>query len=145
FHRALTALPWYRDLELERHGARYVEPELNVALILPDDRSLEWWTDLDRTADSFAQFSPRDAAALRRWAEEFRPIVERILIPEAQPPPLPPERRRELLERSTLGRRLLEVQARSPLEFVEQEFEHDVVRAGLLFFNGLREIDLRLK
>ena len=35
--------------------------------------------------------------------------------------------------------------ALSPLEFVVREFEHDVVRAGLLFFNGLREIDLRLK
>jgi phytoene dehydrogenase-like protein len=32
----------------------------------------------------------------------------------------------------------------SPLEFVSKEFENDVVRAGLLFFNGLREIDLRL-
>jgi phytoene dehydrogenase-like protein len=33
----------------------------------------------------------------------------------------------------------------SPLEFVQREFENDVVRAGLLFFNGLREVDLRLK
>jgi phytoene dehydrogenase-like protein len=144
FHRAVTAMPWYRDLELERHGARYIEPELNVALILPDGRALEWWTDLDRTAASFAEFSPRDAAALRRWVEEFRPIVEQILLPEAQSPPLPPERRREWLERSARGRRLLEVQQWSPLEFVEREFENDVVRAGLLFFNGLREIDLRL-
>src|SRR5262249_3260869 len=144
FHRAVTALPWYRDLELHHHGARYVEPELNVALVLPDGRSLQWWTDLDRTADSFAEFSPRDAAALRRWVEEFRPIVENILIPEAQSPPLPPDRRRDLLGRSALGRRLLEMSALSPLEFVQREFEHDVIRAGLLFFNGLREIDLRL-
>jgi phytoene dehydrogenase-like protein len=145
FHRAVTAMPWYRDLELERHGARYVEPELNVALILPDGRSLQWWTDLDRTAASFAEFSRRDAEALRRWAEDFQPIVERVLIPEAQSPPLPPERRRELLGRSALGRRLLAVAERSPLEFVREEFENDVVRAGLLFFNGLREIDLRLR
>jgi phytoene dehydrogenase-like protein len=145
FHRAITAMPWYRDLELERHGAGYVEPELNVALLLADGRSLQWWTDLDRTAASFAEFSSRDAAALRRWVEEFQPIVEQVLIPEAQSPPLPPERRRELLGRSRLGRRLLEVSERSPLEFVEQEFENDIVRAGLLFFNGLREIDLRLR
>ncbi len=144
FHRAITAMPWYRDLDLERHGARYVEPELNVALILPDDRALEWWTDFEKTVASFGEFSPRDAAALRRWVDEFRPIVEHILVPEATSPPLPPERRRELLSRSALGRRLLEVAERSPLEFVTQEFEHDVIRAGLLFFNGLREIDLRL-
>src|SRR5262249_31523744 len=111
FHRALMAMPWYRDLELERHGARYREPELNVALILPDGRSLQWWTDPERTAESFAEFSPRDAAALRRWVAEFRPVVEQILLPEAQSPPLPPGRRRELLEPSPLGRRLLEVSA----------------------------------
>jgi phytoene dehydrogenase-like protein len=144
FHRALNTMPWYRDLELERHGASYLEPELNVAMILRDGRALEWWTDLDRTAASFAGFSRRDAAALVRWTEEFRPIVEGILSVEAQSPPLPPERRRELLARTKLGRRLLEVAALSPVEFVEREFENDAVRAGLLFFNGLREIDLRL-
>ena len=145
FHRALTAQPWYRDLELERHGAHYIEPDLNVALILPDGRSLEWWTDFDKTVDSFAQFSKKDVAALKRWVEVFRPIVERILIPEAQSPPLPPDKRRSLLQRSSLGRTLLEVSSLSPLDFVAREFENDVVHAGLLFFNGLREIDLRLR
>lgn len=145
FHRAVTAMPWYRDLELERHGVRYLEPELNVALFLPDGRALEWWTDLDRTVASFAEFSPRDAATLRRWAEEFQPIVEQILRPEAMAPPLPPAARRAQFERTPMGRRLLEIQELSPLEFVAREFEHDTVRAGLLFFNGLREVDLRLK
>lgn len=145
FHRAVTAMPWYYNLDLHRHGAHYVEPELNVALILPDGRSLQWWTDLDRTVESFAEFSRKDAATLGRWVEEFRPIVEQILRPEALAPPLPTERRHELLGKSALGRRLLQVAERSPLEFVMEEFEHDVIRAGLLFFNGLREIDLCLK
>ncbi len=145
FHRAATDMPWYRDLELERRGVKYVEPELNAAMVLRDGRVLEWWTDLDRTAASFAEFSRTDAATLRRWAEEFRPIVEEVLAPEARSPPLEPGRRRRLLERSKLGRRLLEVSALSPLELVATEFEDDAVRAGLLFFNGLREVDLRLK
>lgn len=145
FHRAASEMPWYRDLQLAQHGARYVEPELNVAMILRDGRTLQWWTDLDKTCDSFAQFSPRDARALRRWVEEFRPIVDRILTPEAQTPPLPSRRREELLQQSSLGRRLLEVSCLSPLQFVEREFRHDAVRAGLLFFNGLREVDLRLE
>src|SRR5437762_6037912 len=145
FHRALTAMPWYRDLELEQHGVRYLEPKLNVAMILRDGRALEWWTDLDRTVSSCAAFSRRDADTLRRLAEEFKPIVEKILLPEAQSPPLEPGLRRRLLEGSALGRRLLEISALSPLEFVTGHFENDTVRAGLLFFNGLREVDLRLK
>lgn len=145
FHRALSAMPWYGDLELGDHGARYVEPQLNVAMILADGRVLEWWTDFEKTYASFAAVSPRDADTLRRWVREFEPIVENILLPEAQSPPLPPARRRELLARSALGRRLLEVQRLSPLEFVRRQFEHPAVQAGLLFFNGLREVDLRLR
>ena len=145
FHRAVTAMPWYRDLGLEHHGVRYLEPKLNVAMILRDGRALEWWTDLDRTVASCAGFSTRDADQMRRLAEEFKPIVEKILLPEAQSPPLEPGLRRRLLERSALGRRLLEISALSPLEFVTRHFENDAVRAGLLFFNGLREVDLRLK
>jgi len=145
FQRAITAMPWYVDLDLERHGARYIEPELNVALLTRDGRALEWWTDIDRTIGSVAQFSRRDADALRRWHDEFVPIVEGILGPENRSPPLPPGERRELLSRTAAGRRLLEVSACSPLEFVQREFEDPTVMAGLLFFNGLREVDLRVR
>ena len=145
FQRAITTMPWYADLDLERHGAHYIEPELNVALLTSDGGLLAWWTDIERTARSFEQFSPNDAATLRRWHHEFVPIVNDILAPESKAPPLPPDERRRLLERSAAGRRLLQVSALSPLEFVQQEFEHPTVQAGLLFFNGLREVDLRVR
>lgn len=143
YHRGLTHLPWYGDLELERHGAHYVEPPLNVVLLTRDGRSLEWWNDFDKTLASFARFSAKDADTLARWRTAFRPVVEMILEPEAQSPPLPPAERRRLLSRSALGRLLLQTSALSPLEFVRREFEHPTVQAGLLFFNGLREVDLR--
>lgn len=143
YHRALNRMPWYRDLELKRHGAVYLEPELNVSLLLKRGAALEWWTDFEKTVEAFARFSRRDADTLRRWRDDFLPIVEEILIPEAQAPPLHPGRRRALLEQSARGRLLLSVSALSPLEFVQREFEHPVIQAGLLFFNGLREVDLR--
>src|SRR5215469_16834922 len=100
FVRAVTAMPWYADLELARRGAQLIEPELNVALITSDGRALEWWTDIGKTIDSFSAFSRRDAASLRRWHDEFVPIVAQILAPEARSPPLPPEARRALLSRT---------------------------------------------
>ena len=112
-------------------------------MICPDGQTLKWWTDLERTLESVAQVSGRDAEVLRGWVERFEPIIERLLIPESTSPPLPPAARREWLEGTSDGRLLLEVSACSPLEFVRSEFEDPVVRAGLLFFNGLREVDLR--
>jgi phytoene dehydrogenase-like protein len=90
-------------------------------------------------------FSKRDAETVRRWHTDFVPIVRDILIPEGRSPPLPREEREARLKQSAAGRRLLEVSALSPLEFVHQEFEHPTVKAGLLFFNGLREVDLRVR
>ena len=113
------------------------------ALLTREGSALEWWTDFERTYASFASFSRRDAGTARRWREKFIPIVERILTPEAQAPPLPPDQRRALLSRSAEGRHLLEISQFSPREFVLREFEHPVIQAGLLFFNGLREVDRR--
>jgi phytoene dehydrogenase-like protein len=145
FQRAITTMPWYRDLDLQHRGAEYIEPELNVVLLTRDGRALEWWTDFECTAQSFAEFDKEDAATLRRWRDDFIPIVENILIWEGRSPPLPQEQRRKLLERSAMGRKLLETSELSPLEFVQREFRNPTIQAGLLFFNGLREVDLRVR
>jgi len=145
FHRAVTQMPWYTDLELQRHGATYIEPALNVAMLLSDGRSLEWWTDFEPAANSFAALDERDARTLRQWRDDFLPIVADILAPEAAAPPQEPAARRRRLEATPEGRLLLATAEMSPLEFVRREFRHPAVQAGLLFFNGLREVDLRLK
>src|SRR6185437_15359024 len=145
FRRAVTTMPWFMDLDLDRHGAQYIEPELNVALLTNDGRALEWWTDFEKTVESFASFSKRDAKTLCRWRDDFVPILNGILVPEALSPPLPPDVRKTILQRSSAGRRLLDVSELSPLEFVHREFEHPTIQAGLLFFNGLREVDLRAR
>ena len=74
FQRAATDMPWYRDLELEKHGARYIQPELNVALLLKDGGSLQWWTDFPRTKESFARVSEKDARTLG--------LVNRVVAPD---------------------------------------------------------------
>ena len=86
FHRALTAMPWYLDLQLEEQGAKYVEPELNVALILKDGKSLQWWTDFERTYESLCQLSRRfirSSHDIKPWAprcalHNWRPFAARF-------------------------------------------------------------------
>jgi phytoene dehydrogenase-like protein len=87
----------------------------------------------------------KDAQSLRRWRDDFVPVLEKIVAPEGRTPPVPAAERRVRLEKSREGRLLLAASELSPQEFVLREFEHPVVQAGLLFFNGLREVDLRCK
>ena len=137
-------MPWYADLDLERLGARYIEPELNVALITRDGRALEWWTDIDKTIESVSRSSaggtPTRCGAgttnSSRSSQAFS--VPRIVRRRCRQP-----NAGRCWNARLQGRRLLDVSALSPLEFVQREFEHTTVQAGLLFFNGLREVDLR--
>lgn len=145
FHRGITGMPWFGELGLEQAGAEYLQPELNTAVVLRDGRVLEWWTDLERTIASFAEFDLGDAKRLQEWHDRFRPVMENILVPESLKPPQPPEDRERELSRTSEGRLLQEVSRLSPIEFVEQEFNDPAIKAGLLFFNGLREVDLRCR
>src|SRR5207302_11367293 len=61
FHGIIHMGPVYRDLELERYGARYVWPENQFAHVFPDGRALVCSRELERTVENVARFSKRDA------------------------------------------------------------------------------------
>jgi phytoene dehydrogenase-like protein len=145
FHRAVTLAPWYRDLELERRGVRYIEPELNVAVLRDDQQSLRWYTDLPRTCGSIAEFSERDAQTFRELCETFAEVSSRVILPYNAHPPLPPEALRIRLSRSAVGRKFLEVQPLSAAEFAMARFEHPQVQALMLFLSGAREVDVHAR
>src|SRR5262245_48165129 len=145
FHRAVTLAPWYRDLELERRGVRYIEPELNVAVIREDGGSLRWYTDLGRTCDSIREFSARDAETFRALGEAFAEVSTRVLLPYNAHPPLTREALRGRLSRSAAGRRFLEVEPLSAAEFAMTRFEHPQVQALMLFLAGAREVDMNAR
>src|SRR5947208_10922182 len=76
FHGIIHMGPVYRDLELERHGARYVWPENQFAHVFPDGRSLVCSRSLDRTVRNVARYSARDAETFREFAHVYRRALE---------------------------------------------------------------------
>jgi phytoene dehydrogenase-like protein len=142
FLRGVASMPWFRDLELARHGVAMIHPELNFAQLTTDGRVLAIHLDVGRTCASIAAFSRRDAETYRRLHDEFAPILEEIVGPEQRSPPLPGALRRRLLERSRPGRRALELEPLSARDFVETHFEDPAVRAALLYVCIIREYDI---
>jgi phytoene dehydrogenase-like protein len=145
FHRGITSMPWFTDLELERHGVEYLENDLCVSVLQRDGGVLQWWNDFEQTYRSFAAIDRDDADHLRYWRDRFIPITRDIIRPEAGAPPEPAAARRERLQKSEDGRLLLKISELSPYEFVSQEFNHPAIKGALLFINGMREVDLRAK
>jgi phytoene dehydrogenase-like protein len=145
FHRGITSMPWFTDLELARYGVEYIDNDLYVSVLQRDGNVIQWWDDFERTFQSFAAIDRDDAERLRYWRDQFIPITRDIIRPEAAAPPVEQAVRRARLEKSVGGRLLLQVGALSPYEFVSQEFRHPAIKAALLFINGMREVDLRAK
>jgi phytoene dehydrogenase-like protein len=142
FLRGISGMPWFRDLELARHGVRVLDPELNLAQVTRDGRMLGLSLDLERTLESLAAFSVADARTYRDLHERYRPVIDAIVAPERAAPPWPAARRRALLERSRVGRLALATEAFSAREFVERHFEHPVIRAALLHVSLIRDVDI---
>ena len=125
----------WHDLDLGATGVRAIYPDVQNAVPYDEgSNALLTYADLDRSLRSIAALSETDAQRYAAVHAEFTEITNRIIAPLRFAPPLPPEEERALLERSSLGRRYLELMDRSALDVITSTFEAEPLRA-LLGFN----------
>jgi phytoene dehydrogenase-like protein len=67
-----------RELNLDEYGLEYITPDPIFHMPFPDGAYLTQWRDVDRTCDSIAKYSKKDAAAYRKMLADYdsvRPIL----------------------------------------------------------------------
>ena len=119
--------------ELERYGLRYMEPSEQITGH-PDGNGgpgIVIYKDIDRTCDSIAAYSAKDARRYRAVFDEFETIREGF-IKGFFSPPGPPSALPKALETTNAGLCRLRDFSMSARAWVETYFEHDFVRAVLL-------------
>lgn len=134
FHGLIHWGPVYRELELERHGARYIWPENQFAHVFPDGRALVCSLSLEETVKSIERFSRRDARTFSDLAREYRQVLERAVIPALFAPPAPPSREIAPLERDLAGLRLLWGNLTTPDHLARALFESPEVQTWIGFW-----------
>jgi phytoene dehydrogenase-like protein len=75
-----------RDMQLERHGLRFVRPDVAVTAISPNGRTLSLYSDAQRSAEQIKSFSAKDAEKY----PEFQQSLARISAVIGQALRLPP-------------------------------------------------------
>lgn len=86
-HIMIHLTPIVRDLELERYGLHYIDMDPWAFYPLPDGSgAISFYRDLERTCDSIAQISQRDAAAYRQFVNYWQPINQAVFECFMQPP-----------------------------------------------------------
>jgi phytoene dehydrogenase-like protein len=131
-HTHIPTGPVYRDLELERHGVRYVYPDYLRGTIFPDHKSVVMYREPERMADELAKFSVRDARTFRQLVEDYGEFLESTYLPLMYSPPLPPSLQSAELEKSEEGRTLLQWQVSTPVQLLDELFESEEVKVHFL-------------
>ncbi|MGI0079855.1 MAG: phytoene desaturase family protein [Nitrososphaerales archaeon] len=63
--------PALEDLELSKFGLEFIFPDPTFCNIFPDGRLVSVWQNLEKTCDSIAQFSKKDAQSWRKLHEMY--------------------------------------------------------------------------
>ena len=70
-HGAFRTNPAFRELSLSNYGLEYVVPDPVVHIPFQDGASITVWRDLDRTCETIARISKKDAETFRRVFPEY--------------------------------------------------------------------------
>lgn len=128
----------WNDLRPDRYGLESIVPEVQNAIPFRDGGGLVSYNSIEKSVAAIREFSPRDADTYARIYAEFGELVRQIADPLRFAPPLAADELEALLGRSKLGRRYLELTRYSALDLVCELFEHEAVRALVLFNVAVR-------
>ena len=74
-----------RDMQLERHGLRFITPEIGVVALSPDHRALVLHNDAQKSSQEIARFSQKDAARYPEFQDSLgklgKVIGDALLLP----------------------------------------------------------------
>lgn len=138
FVRLTPSFRIWRDLNLTKYGLETIFPEVQNAVPFRDGGGIVNYRSIEKSVDEIARFNTSDAEHYRPRYDEYREIVERVIEPMRLAAPLPPDEELDLLQRSTLGRRYLELASQSAIDLCMQDVENEHLRALLLFNVAVR-------
>ncbi|MBI4333791.1 MAG: NAD(P)/FAD-dependent oxidoreductase [Chloroflexi bacterium] len=127
--------PLYQDLNLAQYRLKHIRPSLQFALPLSDGKCLCVYTDLEKTCQSIAAFSKKDAEAYRELYHAAARAMAEFIGPATFAPPVPALDQVVKLQATETGREIIDFSEKSPLEIVNERFENEHVKALMLYLS----------
>jgi len=120
------------ELGLEsRFGLKWAYTEATFATVFDDDSGLITWNDLDKTCDSIAQFSQRDAETYRAWVGQAQQVLP-LFLKGYYTPPLPFGAFLAMMDQSPQGRRMVTDMLDSTFDVLERTFESPELKMHIM-------------
>ena len=141
YHMMVDYMPVLKDFDLNRHALQWTKPNAQAGMVFEDGKSLLLARMAEDTKDSITKFSYKDAVSFGKLIRNWRRMVDDILGPGTYLPPMSPLDISIAMQRTKVGRELLELVEQSPLEIITENFEDDRVRSLLLYTSCMWGLD----
>jgi phytoene dehydrogenase-like protein len=132
-HVLILDNPLIREDELgliARYGLKYVFPDPAFAVVFRDGTHITLYKDVQRTAETIARISPRDAENYVRF-HAFANRMMPMLVGEMFSPPPPLGKWMSRLDRSETGQEIIRACMMSYLDVITEWFEDPAIQAAL--------------
>ena len=137
YHTLVGVSPVYDDLNLFDHGLEYAHPPVQMGSVFKDGSALTIHTDMNKTYESMARFSRKDADTWIRLYEEVKGFLDLLVGTLMFAPPIELNEITNALsvwgveDKSEFLRARL--RSMSINDFLNKHFENDKIKAMLAF------------
>lgn len=115
----------------KQFGLQWAHTEATFATVFDDAAGMITWNDLDRSCQSIAQYSARDADVYHAWVKRAQQVLP-LILKGYFVPPLPFGGFLAMLEQSPQGRRLVTDLMDSAYDVLERNFESPEVKMHIM-------------
>ena len=143
YHMMVDYMPAIRDFELDGPALTWIKPNCQTGMLFEDGSSVLLARMVQDTKDSISKYSFKDAVTFGKVIRDWRRIVDEIIAPATYIPPMAPIDITMAMQRTAVGQQMMEIGELSPLELINETFEHDKVRTLMLYASCMWGLDPR--
>jgi phytoene dehydrogenase-like protein len=143
YHMMVDYMPVIRDFGLDGPALTWIKPNAQTGMVFDDGTSVLLGRMVQDSKDSISKFSFKDAVTFGKVIRKWRKIVNDILAPATYIAPMAPIEITMAMQKTKIGQEMLEIGERSPLDIITDTFEHENVRALMLYASCMWGLDPR--
>lgn len=125
----------FEDYLTKDYDLKFAFPDLVMCMPFADGSSLRLYQDVEKTCESIAEFSKKDAETYRRVQDRFRVLTEDFLGPATYEEAKPAFEQMIKLQTTDVGREISQWTEKTPRGIVHELFENDKVRTLFLYLS----------
>ncbi|MDF1555940.1 MAG: NAD(P)/FAD-dependent oxidoreductase [Deferrisomatales bacterium] len=146
YHMMVEYAPPLKDFELDKiYDLEWIYPDPQIVMPFLDGTHLALYQDIQRSYESIAKFSQKDADAFLDFAKWSQECMDLFLAPASYVNPMPSLEQAAKLHANPITRRDDELTQYTPKEIIDNMFENDRVRTLFLYLATMWGLDYDLE